>query len=114
MNVIFTEKFKNDLKYYIRKKKYKNILVDIKSVVNELEQGHLVGDELEDINVEGRTFKVRVANSSANVGKSNGFRIIYYVVQDDNAYLLTIYSKKDDVKIPSDNEVKDLINRSID
>ena len=111
MKVIPTERFKKDVKYYICKKKYKNILSDIKSVVVELEAGNFIGDEFEDISVDGRAFKVRAANSSAKVGKSNGFRIIYYVVQDDKVYLLTIYSKKDDVKIPTDNEIKDLIRK---
>ncbi|MBR3722591.1 MAG: hypothetical protein IKN12_07460 [Selenomonadaceae bacterium] len=93
------------------KKKYRQIFADIESVTKELEAGNLIGDELEDISVDGRTFKVRVANTSVNVGKSNGFRVIYYVIQDSSVYLLTIYSKKDDVKIPSDKEIKDFIRK---
>jgi len=43
------------------------------------------------------------------VGKSNGYRIIYYVVKDDREiFLLTIYSKKDKENI-KDSEIKHLI-----
>jgi mRNA-degrading endonuclease RelE of RelBE toxin-antitoxin system len=36
------------------------------------------------------------------VGKSNGYRLIYYVVKDDREiYLLTIYYKKEDKLIPT-------------
>ena len=35
------------------------------------------------------TYKVRAANTDTNVGKSNGYRIIYYVVKNDKEiYLL--------------------------
>lgn len=53
--------------------------------------------------------KVRLPNSSAKVGKSNGFRIIYYLAIDDDIYLAAIYSKKDDNKIPNDNQIEMLI-----
>ena len=111
MKVIWTKFFGDDVDYYIRKKKYKNIVNDIQSVVTELKKGNLIGDELENICVDGRTFKVRVANSSAKVGKSNGFRLIYYVVYEEKAYLLTIYSKKDDIKIPTDSEIRNIIKK---
>lgn len=41
---------------------------------------------------------------------TNGYRIIYYVIKEDKeVYLLTIYYKKDDNKIPSDNEIIALV-----
>jgi hypothetical protein len=38
-------------------------------------------------------------NSSTNSGKSGGFRVIYYSISKDGAYLLAIYSKnqKEDI-----------------
>lgn len=55
-------------------------------------------------------YKVRVANSDMKVGKSNGYRIIYYAIKDDQeVYLLTIYYKKDDNKIPTDKEIVELV-----
>ena len=115
MKVIWTTRFQKDIEYYIKKKKYFKIKADIQSVVDELEKGNLVGDELQNINVNGKTFKVRTANTSANVGKSNGFRIIYYAVSEDNkVYLLTIYSKKDDNRVVTDEEIKQCIEENIE
>ncbi len=54
-------------------------------------------------------YKVQVANSSTNVGKSHGFRLIYYVVIEGKIYLVSIYSKKDDNRVPSDKQIELLI-----
>ena len=110
--VVLTEHFKDDVKFYVRKKKYTKIESDIAPIVAELKQGNLVGDCLEDLNIPENTavYKVRIANSSANVGKSNGFRLLYYVAIGEKIYLLTIYSKKDDIRIISDSQIELLIN----
>ena len=56
------------------------------------------------------TVKVRIANTDTRVGKSNGYRMIYYVVKNDyEIYLLTIYYKKEDNKIPSNKEIEALV-----
>ena len=56
--------------------------------------------------------KVRVANSDTKMGKSNGYRIIYYAVRNDGkAYLLTIYYKKDDKDIPTNKEIAELVKK---
>lgn len=84
MKVIWSKDFTENVHYYIRKKKYKKIEQDFMPVIDELEAGNLIGDKLEDLHLDEGTaaYKVRVANSSANVGKSNGFRIIY--MDDDD------------------------------
>ena len=81
MNIERSKHFENDVKYYTKKKKLKKLLEDLRPVLIELEQGNLVGDRLSGFNLpEGAAlYKVRIANTSANVGKSNGFRLIYYV-----------------------------------
>ena len=69
--------------------------------MRDLELGNLVGDDISDIDIptDDHTYKVRVANSNTKVGKSNGYRIIYYVIKDDKEiYLITIYYKKEDKK----------------
>lgn len=111
MNVVATKHFKADIKFYLKKKKYSKINDDIETVTDELEQGNLVGDKLDNLNLPANTaaYKVRVANSSTNVGKSDGFRIIYYVVIEEKIYLATIYSKKDDSRVPSDKQIELLI-----
>lgn len=43
-------------------------------------------------------------------GQSNGYRIIYYAVRDDEeVYLLTIYYKKDDNRTPTNQEIIELV-----
>ena len=116
MEIETTAYFEDNVAYYIRKKKYLKIKADIRTVTDELKAGNLVGDRLDNMQLDEGTaaYKVRVANSSANVGKSNGFRIIYYAVIDKKAYLLTIYSKKDDDRIPNDNQIMMMIKNILD
>lgn len=113
--VIPTERFASDVKYYIKKKGYRKIGADIKEITDELEKGNFLGNEIPKLSIEkeGHTYKVRTTNSSANLGKSNGFRIIYYVIKDDfEIYLLAIYSKKDDGEDRvSDKEIRDLVEK---
>lgn len=111
MRIIPTRNFNDNVEYYLRKKKYKKIYGDIKNVTDELEKGNLVGVRLENLNVPEGTavYKVRIANSSANVGKSHGFRLIYYVMIEEKIYLLAIYSKKDDIRVVSDKYIEQLI-----
>lgn len=111
-NVIPTDRFNSDVEYYLRKKKYTHINEDVKRITDELEKGNLVGDEIPNIQVEAgeHTYKVRTANTDTHVGTSNGYRIIYYVVKDDlDIYLVTIYSKKDSNRIPTDKEIIQMI-----
>lgn len=42
--VIPTKRFSEDVKYYIKKKNFRNILKDIKCITDELETGNLIGD----------------------------------------------------------------------
>ncbi len=59
-----------------------------------------------------KVIKVRVANSDTKMGKSNGYRIIYYAVRNDGkVYLLTIYYKKDDKNIPTNKEIEKLVKK---
>ncbi|MBR1579305.1 MAG: hypothetical protein IJ668_02260 [Selenomonadaceae bacterium] len=116
MEITWSKYFTADVDYYRKKKKYTKINKDILSVVAELKVGNLIGDKLENLHLDEGTaaYKVRVANSSANVGKSNGFRIIYYLALKDEIYLLTIYSKKDDDRIPTDATIMMMIKNIID
>ncbi len=110
--VIPTERFEKDVKYYVKKKGFTHIGADIKVITDELEKGNLVGTEIPGLKIptDGHTFKVRSANTDTKVGQSNGYRIIYYAVRDDEeVYLLTIYYKKDDNRIPTNQEIIELV-----
>ena len=55
------------------------------------------------------TFKIRIKNSDNNKGKSGGYRVItYFVSEDGEVYLLTIYSKSDRESI-LDLEIEELL-----
>ena len=114
MQIIPTRKFKADVKFYIKKKKHNKINEDIQPILDALNEGNFLGDKLEDIELEEGTaaYKVRVANSYS--GKFNGYRIIYYVVIDEKIYLLTIYSKKDDSRVPNDKQISMMIKNIIE
>lgn len=108
--VIPTEKFDKDIEFYYKKRKYRKIEQDITPILEMLERGELVGEELADLKLNNSTYKVRVANTDIKVGKSNGYRLIYYAIKNDREiYLITLYSKKDDSKIPTDKQIKEWI-----
>lgn len=111
MEIVATKYFKADVKFYLKKRKFSKINDDIDTVIDKLEQGIFLGDRLEGLHIPENTavYKVRIANSSANVGKSQGFRLIYYLVIEEKVYLMSIYSKKDDSRILSDKQIELLI-----
>ena len=112
--VIYTEQFRNDIYFYVKKRHYHQIENDIKPILEELKNGNLLGNEIPNTNIKmgGHTYKVRAANTDIQAGKSNGYRIIYYAVKDDKEiYLLTIYLKKDDIRILSNNDLKKLVEK---
>lgn len=99
--IIPTNRLKRELKNYL--KKFPALEEDINDLFENLEKGHLVGEDITGLKLKGnKVFKCRVENKSSNKGKSGGFRIIYYLVTFDRGiYPLTIYSK---------NEIRKLIN----
>ena len=69
-----------------------------------------LGLHLNDKN--NKIIKVRIANTDTRMGKSNGYRMIYYAIkEDESAYLLSIYYKKDDKRILSNEEIIELVNK---
>lgn len=100
--VIPTPEFIKNLKTL--QKKYKNIKDDILKLANELEQNPTMGTELGN-----NTFKIRIKNSDNNKGKSAGYRVITYCINDQKEIsLVTIYSKSEKENI-LELELKELI-----
>jgi len=109
--VIATPSYKKDIKTY-KKKKYLKINKDLSNIYNSLIKGELVGDKIPKLKLETDTdiYKARAKNSSIRVGKSNGFRLIYAVLEEERKiYLLSVYSKKDKADI-SRAEIIKLVN----
>jgi len=87
-------------------KKYRNIKNDIKSISDELSENPFLGVE-----IGTNTYKVRVKNSDNNKGKSGGYRVITYVVdEENNIFLVTIYSKSEQNNILN-MDLKELIRK---
>lgn len=85
-------------------KKYRNIRNDLSFLVSNLKNNPKLGTPLSK-----NCYKIRVANSSVPTGKSKGFRVItYYLDEQNNLYLLTIYSKSDQENI-SDESIIELL-----
>ncbi len=56
-------------------------------------------------------YKIRMANSSRNIGKSGGFRVITYFIDENNVvYLVEIYDKSS-IESISVQELKDVLDR---
>lgn len=72
-------------------KRYRKIKQDIQPIIDELEKGNWVGDQLSGISTTA--FKVRAKNSDIPVGKSGGYRLIYQVHSPKRVSLLLIYAK---------------------
>ncbi|MDE7198387.1 MAG: hypothetical protein K2O15_05830 [Lachnospiraceae bacterium] len=100
------------MKYYIKKKGFTHIGADIKAITDELEKGNLIGTEIPGLRIptDGHAFKVKAANADARAGQSNRYSIIYYAVRDDaEVYLLTIYYKKVENRIPKNQEIVEVV-----
>jgi len=84
-------------------KKYKNLKSDLKSLINNFDTLHQ-----SSTTIQKNLYKIRVANSSKNKGKSAGYRIYYYIQLEETTYLLTIYDKSE-VEMIDENLLIDLI-----
>lgn len=92
--------FLKDMKRFIKKKKFIKLQEDLDDFKREhLETGDFIGDVITHIDSDplNPVYKVRMANTTINVGLSNGFRIVYHVEYDNEIVVLhTIYYKKEE------------------
>ncbi len=108
--IYLTHTFQKCLK--ILKKKYRHIKDDIIDIILELESDSPSGDPVPGWNRE--IWKIRVASSDIKRGKSEAFRIIYLLKENDfKVYLLTIYFKGEKDDITSD-EIEKLLKKLCD
>ena len=100
LKIISLESFKKDAKKLY--KKYKKLPLDLKTLNDILEENPKAGIEL-----SSDLYKIRLENSSSKVGKSGGFRVIYYHIdKNENLYLLKMYSKTETPNIKEEVLVK--------
>jgi len=102
ITVIPTVGFVKDLKRI--SKKYKNVLSDIARLSAQLKQNPSMGTDLGQ-----NIYKIRLAISGTNKGKSGGARIITYVVLiDEIVYLSEIYLKSEHEAVDADMVIRRL------
>ncbi len=95
----------NYLKGYKKiRKKYPSFATDIESIFSALEKDAKQGKE-----IMPNVYKLRVAISGKNQGKSGGARLIfYYLTVKEKVILMYVYDKAEIADIP-DHEVKDFV-----
>ncbi len=94
--IIPTEYFKNQVRSL--QKNYPHIRHDLKELVEILNQNPKEGTSLGK-----RIYKIRLKSSDIPKGKSGGYRVITYVVDEDQKIrLLTIYIKPQKATITDD------------
>ena len=100
-----TRQFSRELKKLRRK--YPSVDREVEEFVASLS----ARDDLPGQKVPGAgydVYKYRLRNRSARIGASGGFRIVYFVRQQLDIVLLTIYSKstQDDIRA---SEIRDIV-----
>lgn len=101
-NIVPTHTFGRELKKLA--KKHRSIKADIQELAEQLEKNPTMGDEVIE-----HCYKIRMAISSKNKGKSVGARVITYVyVAQETVFLLSIYDKGEQEDIDN-HELKALI-----
>ena len=75
-------------------KKYNLIKSDIEELIINFDELHQ-----QSTPIKSDLYKIRLANSNKNKGKSAGYRIYYYIKIEETVYLLTIYDKSEIGKI---------------
>jgi len=106
IQIVFSDEFKTRLRTLI--KRYRSIRTDLKPLIDELQSGNLIGDQIPGTGYT--VFKVRLKNSDIQKGKSGGYRVIYQLRGDTYILLVVIYSKSDQDDIPA-NQIRDIIDR---
>ena len=95
-NVIPTPDFKKFFKKLF--KKYPSLKNDLAELIEKLEEDYTIGTSLGN-----NLYKIRLAIESKNKGKSGGARIIYFfLVQNNEIYLIHIFDKSQFENIPKE------------
>lgn len=106
VQVTFTPEFKREYKRLA--KKYASLESDMRKLVEELKGNPSLGQPL-----GSNAYKVRLAVSSKNKGKSGGARVITYLIAENNPnelYLISIYDKSEQAN-STDKALSALIER---
>jgi mRNA-degrading endonuclease RelE of RelBE toxin-antitoxin system len=104
LNILSLNSFDRDVKKLV--KKYPNIFQDLGKLKFILIQNPKSG-----VNLGDNLYKIRIENSANKKGKNAGFRVIYYYIDNnDNLFLIKIFSKNKLQNIPKSTILKLLKN----
>ncbi len=106
VSISFSHEFEEEL--YRLSKRFRNIRSDVQPLIEQLQEGNILGDRIGSVGEEYVVYKLRVRNSNIKKGKSAGYRLIYQIESPTNLLLLTIYSKSDREDITA-NEIRDIV-----
>ncbi len=106
--LFYTDEFKKNLK--ILAKKYPHIKQDLAAVIEQLSTNKIIGDRISQTGLA--IFKLRIANTDTQKGKSAGYRLLYWLKTPEKTVLLTIYSKSERGNITT-NEIKQIISSTV-
>lgn len=104
VEIRLTPEFQRKLKNLV--KKYRQVPTDLQPVLEQLQLGEFLGDQIPSIG--SLVMKVRIRNSDTQKGKSGGYRLIYWISSTKLIVLLDIYSKSDREDIEID-EIRQII-----
>jgi mRNA-degrading endonuclease RelE of RelBE toxin-antitoxin system len=104
-NVILTAFFLRKAKRLL--KKYHTLQLSLKKLKKDLIDNPRLGDSY-----GSNIYKVRLADESKGKGKSGGFRVITYLVEENaestDIYLITIFDKSEESSIDKD-DIREII-----
>ena len=105
MNVALFDDFKRSFKRFA--KKFNSLTAELEMLIESLEANPAQG-----ISLGNGLYKIRLASESKGKGKSGGFRVITYYVQENTktVYLVDIYDKSEESNIQK-NELLKTVNR---
>lgn len=105
ISIFYSDEFKIRLRNLA--KRYRNIRKDLQPLINELQLGNFIGDQI--VGTDYTVLKVRLKNSDIQKGKSGGYRVIYQIKDNQCILMLLIYAKSDQTDV-SVKQIKDIIN----
>ncbi|MDZ7958612.1 MAG: type II toxin-antitoxin system RelE/ParE family toxin [Aulosira sp. DedQUE10] len=106
LSIRFSDEFEEKL--YRLSKRFRNIRSDVQPIIEDLQQGNVLGERIGGLGEQYIVYKVRVHNSNIQKGKSAGYRLIYQLESPTSILLLTIYSKSDQEDIGA-NEIRAIV-----
>lgn len=99
------DEFRKEIERLTKKKRFFSLPAQIGELFEKFKRGQIEGDRIKHIEtpVACDVYKLRLPNSDAKVGKSNGYRVIYLVVTEAKIIVfMVLYYKKEYASVPDD------------